>query len=71
MSNGDTIRMIARDESRRVIQEHLVLCPLNQLGIEARLRGLEISYAKLTGLMIGSGLLSASAVYFLPKAFGG
>jgi hypothetical protein len=60
-----TIRLIARDEISQALAAHLSLCPLAGQDLPARLRSLEISYARLIGYMIGSGLiagLSSSAL---------
>jgi len=69
MSNGNQVKLIAREEARLVIHEHLTLCPLNQLEIEPRLRKLEISYARLIGFMTGSGILSGASFFTLSKLF--
>jgi hypothetical protein len=53
-------RLIAQEESRKVILQHLDLCPFANLQIESRVRNLEISYARLIGFMAGSGLLGGA-----------
>jgi hypothetical protein len=54
------LHMLARDEASKVILQHLTLCPFAQLRIEERLRSIETNYARLTGFMIGSGLLGGA-----------
>lgn len=62
-----TTRLIARDEAERAIQQHLRLCPLATLKVEDRLRGVEISLARLIGFMLGSGLLGGTAGALITK----
>jgi hypothetical protein len=50
-------RLIARDEANRAILQHLKLCPLAEQDVADRLRSLELSFWKLTGFMVGSGIL--------------
>ena len=57
LSVEDQYRLLARDEANKLLLSHLQLCPLIKAGTESRLRSLETSIAKLTGFMIGSGLL--------------
>jgi len=57
LSAEDQYRLIARDEANKLLMNHLQLCPLIKAGTEKRLRSLETGFAKLTGFMIGSGLL--------------
>ena len=56
-----TTRMIAAEEARKIILQHLSLCPFADLHIEERVRAIETNYARLTGFMIGSGLLGGAA----------
>lgn len=69
MSNGNQTRLIARDEARLVIQEHLTLCPLVQDKLPERLRAIEITQARLIGFMAGSGLLGGLSSLALSKLF--
>ena len=57
----DDIRMLARDEANRAILAHLQLCPLTRDNIANRLRTLEISYGRLIGFLLGSGILGGAA----------
>jgi hypothetical protein len=57
----DMIRLIARDEASKAILTHLKLCPLVDQQVATRLRCLELSFWKLVGFMIGSGLLGGCA----------
>ncbi len=58
---ADQVQAIARQITDAVILQHLNLCPFTTLHIEKRLRTLELSYAKLIGFMLGSGLLGGAA----------
>lgn len=69
MSNGENIRLISRDEARRVINEHLTICPLATADVVDRIRILELSYARLIGFMTGSGILSGASFFALSKLF--
>lgn len=55
-----TARMIAAEEARKVILQHLSLCPFADLRIEERVRTIETNYARLTGFMLGSGVLGGA-----------
>lgn len=57
----DATRMIATDEARKVILQHLDLCPFAGLKIEERVRRIETSYARLTGFMAGAGVLGGAS----------
>jgi hypothetical protein len=69
MSDGNSIKLIAREEARLVIHEHLTLCPLAQDKIADRLRAVEITQARLIGFMAGSGLLGGISAFGLSKLF--
>ena len=58
---ADQIRLIARDESYRAIAGHMATCPFIADNVSNRLRGLEISLARLIGIMIGAGILGGAA----------
>lgn len=57
--NGN--RAIIREEARRIIKEHLILCPFAQLDIEERIRKQENRFHLLVGFMLGSGVLGGAA----------
>ena len=60
-------RLIARDEASRAIIQHLRLCPMADQRIPDRLRALELSFWKLVGFMVGSGLLGGIGGALLGK----
>ena len=51
------LRSLIASERDRAIKTHAETCRLQADNIPERLRSLELSYAKLTGFMVGSGLL--------------
>jgi len=53
----EQLRLIVRDETNKLLLEHLQLCPFVSNKIEERTRKLETSLAKLFGFMFGSGML--------------
>jgi hypothetical protein len=53
--------LLARQEAERAILQHLTLCPFANLHIEERLRTIELRFAWLIGLMMGSGLIGGIA----------
>ncbi len=53
----EQIRLLARDESNKLLLSHLQSCPLIENEIEKRTRSLETKLARLFGFMAGSGLL--------------
>ena len=57
LSQVQQIRLLARDEANTLLLSHLNQCPLIISNIETRTRKLETSFAKLSGFMVGSGLL--------------
>ncbi len=57
----NTTRLIARDEANQAILSHLSLCPLARENVTARLTALEISYGRLIGFLLGSGILGGLA----------
>ena len=65
------IQMLAREESQKVILQHLDLCPFAASKIEERVRKIETRFALLLGFMIGSGLLGGAAGAAMFKALGG
>lgn len=67
--NGN--RAIIREEARKVIKEHLMLCPFAQLDIEERIRKQENRFHLLVGFMLGSGVLGGAAGAVVFKALGG
>jgi hypothetical protein len=68
-NNYDT-HAIAAEEARKIILEHLTLCPFAKFDIEARVRTIEKHYAALVGFMVGSGLLGGAAGALLSKVLG-
>lgn len=64
-------RMIAQNEARKIILQHLDLCPFSGLRIEERVRKIETDYARLVGFMVGSGLLGGVAGATISKLIGG
>lgn len=54
---NERIRLVVRDETNKLLLNHLQLCPFVGNKIEERTRKLETQLAKLIGFMIGSGLL--------------
>ena len=71
MGNTWTNQMIAAEEARKVIMQHLALCPFANLHIEQRVRTIETNYARLTGFMVGSGLLGGAVGAGISKLIGG
>ncbi len=61
MNPRDTTRLIAEAAARQVVIEHIGLCPFAGSHIEERVRTLETSFARLVGLLIGSGVLGGAA----------
>lgn len=53
--------MAARLEAQQAIIQHLNLCPFATQRIEQRLRNLELSYARLIGIMVGAGLIGGAS----------
>jgi hypothetical protein len=51
------VELIARDEISRALANHVENCPMQIQRIPERLHSLEMSVWKLTGFMLGSGLL--------------
>lgn len=60
-------RSVARDEANRALRDHIGLCPLSSAKIEDRLRGLEVRFALMIGLMLGAGLLGGAAGAIVTK----
>jgi len=65
-----TSRLIAEAAARQVVIEHISLCPFGAGKVEERLRGLETSFARLIGFMVGSGLLGGITGAGLSKLIG-
>ena len=63
-------RLIAESAARRVVIEHIGLCPFAKSNIDERVRCLETSFARLVGFMIGSGLLGGAAGAIVTKLIG-
>jgi hypothetical protein len=55
------VRLVARDEAQKAIVQHLGLCPFARDDVNRRLRGMEITLARLIGFMFGAGLLGGAA----------
>jgi hypothetical protein len=72
----DFVKGIAREAAfvaaREVIEEHKKTCPasINMSDVLVRLRGLEIRFSTLVGLMIGSGILGGGISVGLAKLIG-
>lgn len=66
----DVTRLVAEAAARQVVIEHLALCPFAGAKVEERVRGLETSFARLTGFMLGSGLLGGAAGAAVAKLIG-
>ncbi len=64
----DFVREVAKEAAREVIEEHTRACPIVEVG--RRVRMLEISFAKLLGFMVGSGLLGGGAGAVAAKLIG-
>lgn len=63
-------RLIAESAARQVVIEHIKLCPFAGSKIDERLRILETSFARLTGFMLGAGLLGGAAGAAVNKFLG-
>jgi hypothetical protein len=62
LSPQTATRLIAEAAARQVVIEHIALCPFAGSKVDERLRNLEASFARLTGFMLGSGLLGGATV---------
>jgi len=67
LSPANTTRLIAEAAARQVVIEHLNLCPFAKDKIGERLRNMEISFGRLVGFMLGSGLLGGVAGSIVAK----
>jgi hypothetical protein len=67
LSPTTTTRLIAEAAARQVVLEHLNLCPFAKDRVGERLRNIEISFGRLLGFMIGSGLLGGTAGAIVAK----
>lgn len=61
------LRLVARDEASKAIQAHLRWCPMIDQKIPERLRSLELSFWKLAGFMLGSGIFGGVTGGLLAK----
>lgn len=52
--DGETIRLIARDEAEQMILRHITLCPFANLNIEKRLRNVELRFSTLIAFLLGA-----------------
>ena len=67
LQNTTHDRMVARDEANRAILTHLRLCPFAVDKVNERLRVMEMSFSRLVGFMLGSGLLGGIAGSIVAK----
>ena len=65
-----TAKLIAEAAARKEILEHIGLCPFASSKIDERIRTLETSFARLTGFMLGSGILGGAAGAVAAKMMG-
>jgi len=63
--------LIAKQQIEASIMQHLALCPFAVADVERRLRMAETSFARLSGFMLGAGLLGGTAGAAVAKIFGG
>jgi hypothetical protein len=56
------VELIARDAANKAVDYHASNCGFTRENISNRLRISEISFAKLIGLMIGSGIFSGATI---------
>jgi len=61
LSPQTATRLIAEAAARQVVIEHIGLCPFAVAKVDERIRTLETSFARLTGFMLGSGILGGAA----------
>jgi hypothetical protein len=54
---SDQVKLIARDETNKLLLAHLRLCPFVSNKVEERTRSVETKLARAYGFMAGSGLL--------------
>jgi hypothetical protein len=72
----DFVKGIAREAAfaaaKEIIEEHRKTCPAATAvgSLEVRLRGLEVRFSTLIGLMIGSGALGGGVSMGLAKLIG-
>ena len=64
-------QFMAESAARKIVLEHLTLCPFRTANIEERLRTQENRFMLLIGFMFGSGLLGGAAGAAVFKALGG
>jgi hypothetical protein len=53
---AEIVRLIIRDEVTTLINAHQLNCPFAHDGYPDRIRKIELSFAKLVGLMAGSAV---------------
>ncbi|HET6442730.1 MAG TPA: hypothetical protein VFH53_10165 [Phycisphaerae bacterium] len=66
-------RTAAREAAALVIADHLASCPTKTAvaDLTVRVRTLQIRFAGLVGLMLGSGIAGGGVAVGLAKLFGG
>jgi hypothetical protein len=67
LSPVNTTRLIAEAAARRVVIEHIGLCPFAGAQVESRLRNLESRFSLIIGLMLGSGMLGGVSGAIISK----
>jgi hypothetical protein len=63
-------QLLAQQEAQRAIVQHLGLCGYNTERIADRVRCLEMGYARLTGFMVGAGILGGASSALISKLLG-
>ena len=66
-----SLRHVAKEEAKRIILQHLALCPFSNLKIEERVRTIETRFALLLGFMVGSGFHGGATGAIVVKILGG
>jgi len=69
-SDWTSIHQAASEDARRIVAEHVSVCPFTVLKIEERVRTVEMRFTTLVGFMAGSGLLGGVAGGAIFKALG-
>jgi len=62
---SDFVKEVAREAAREVLREHVAQCPIKE--VQAKVESLQVRFAALVGLMIGSGVLGGSVAAGLVK----
>jgi hypothetical protein len=65
------LRPIIREETERMILQHIDLCPFSRQNIEGRLRTQEQRFFALLGFMAGAGFFGGLAGGAVLKLLGG